>query len=82
MKIIAKPNRENIKSFFPAGITLISLSFVDVFLNAFFNYNLSGFFPSQISYFLPLIFGFIGLYLIRIEFSGIRFLDILNRNIN
>ena len=82
MKIIAKPNRENIKSFFPAGITLISLSFVDVFLNAFFNYNLSGFFPSQISYFLPIIFGFIGLYLIRIEYSGIRFLDILNKNIN
>ena len=34
------------------------------------------------SYFLPLILGFIGLYLIRIEFSGINNLDILNKNIN
>ena len=82
MNIIAKPSKQNIKSYLPVGIVLISLSFVDVFVNAFFNYNLLGFFPSQISYFLPLIFGFIGLYLIRIEFSGIRFLDILNKNIN
>ena len=82
MNFISKPSKENLKSYLPVGIALFSLSFVDVFINAFFNYNLLGFFPSQISYFLPLIFGFIGLYLIRIEFSGIRFLDILNRNIN
>jgi len=41
-----------------------------------------GFLPSQLSYFLPLILGFIGFYLIRIEFSGVRSLDILNKNIN
>jgi len=82
MNFISKPSKENLKSYLPVGITLFSLSFVDVFVNSFFNYDLLGFFPSQISYFLPLIFGFIGLYLIRIEFSGIRFLDILNRNIN
>ena len=82
MNLISKPSKENLKSYLPVGITLFSMSLVDVFVNAFFNYNLSGFFPSQISYFSPLIFGFIGLYLIRIEFSGIRFLDILNRNIN
>jgi general L-amino acid transport system permease protein len=40
------------------------------------------FLPSQLSYFLPLILGFIGFYLIRIEFSGVRSLDILNKNIN
>ena len=82
MNIITKPSKENIKSYLPAGIILVSLSFLDVFFNAFLNYNLLGFFPSQINYFLPLMFGFIGLYLIRIEFSGIRFLDILNKNIN
>ena len=82
MNLISKPSRENLKSYLPVGITLFSLSLVDVFVNAFFNYNLLGFFPGQISYFSPLILGFIGLYLIRIEFSGIRFLDILNRNIN
>ena len=82
MNIISKPSKENIKSYLPIGITLVFLSLLDVFVNAFFNNNLLGFFPSQISYFLPLVFGFIGLYLIRIEFSGIRSLDILNKNIN
>ena len=82
MNIISKPSKENIKSYLPIGITLVLLSILDVFVNAFFNYNLLGFFPSQISYFSPLIFGFIGFYLIRIEFSGIRSLDILNKNIN
>jgi general L-amino acid transport system permease protein len=38
--------------------------------------------PSAVSYFSPLIIGFIGLYLIRIEFSGVRLLDSLNKNIN
>ena len=50
--------------------------------NAFLNYNLWVFYLKQLSYFFPLILGFIGFYLIRIEFSGIRFLDILNKNIN
>ena len=82
MNIISKPSKENIKSYLPIGITLVFISFIDVVVNAFLNYDLLGFFPSQISYFLPLIFGFIGLYFIRIEFSGIRSLDILNKNIN
>ena len=82
MNIISKPSKDNIKSYLPTGITLVFLSLLDVFVNAFFNYDLLSFFPSQISYFSPLIFGFIGLYLIRIEFSGIRSLDILNKNIN
>ena len=59
MNIISKPSKENIKSYLPLGIVFISVSFLDVFVNAFFNYNLLVFFPSQISYFLPLIFGFI-----------------------
>ena len=82
MNIISKPSKENIKFYLPIGITLVFLSLLDVFVNAFFNHDLLGFFPSKISYFSPLIFGFIGLYLIRIEFSGIRSLDILNKNIN
>ena len=82
MNIISKPSKKNIKTYLPLGIVFISVSFLDVFVNAFFNYNLLVFFPSQISYFLPLLLGFIGLYLIRIEFSGIRFLDIVNKNIN
>ncbi len=82
MNLITKPSKENIKTYLPIGIVLIFLSFLDVFINAFFSLNLSGFFPSQVSYFLPLILGYIGFYLIRIEFSGVRSLDILNKNIN
>ena len=82
MNLIAKPSKENIKTYVPIGLFLISISFFDVFINAFFNFNLMAFLPSQISYFLPLILGFIGFYLIRIEFSGVSSLDILNKNIN
>ena len=82
MNLIVKPSKENIKTYVPIGLFLVSLSFLDVFINAFFNFNLMGFLPSQLSYFLPLILGFIGFYLIRIEFSGVRSLDILNKNIN
>ena len=82
MNLIAKPSKENIKTYVPIGLSLVSLSLFDVFVNAFFNFNLMAFLPSQLSYFLPLILGFIGFYLIRIEFSGVRSLDILNKNIN
>ncbi len=82
MNLIAKPSKDNIKTYVPIGLFLVSLSFLDVFINAFFNFNLMGFLPSQLSYFLPLILGFIGFYLIRIEFSGVRPLDVLNKNIN
>jgi general L-amino acid transport system permease protein len=82
MNLIAKPSKENIKTYVPIGLVLVSISFFDVFINAFFNFNLMAFLPSQLSYFLPLILGFIGFYLIRIEFSGVSSLDILNKNIN
>ena len=82
MNLIAKPSKDNIKTYVPIGLSLVSFSFLDVFVNAFFNLNFTGFLPSQLSYFLPLIIGFIGFYLIRIEFSGVRSLDILNKNIN
>ncbi len=82
MNLIAKPSKDNIKTYVPIGLFLVSLSFLDVFINAFFNINLIGFLPSQLSYILPLILGFIGFYLIRIEFSGVRSLDVLNKNIN
>jgi general L-amino acid transport system permease protein len=82
MNLIAKPSKENIKTYLPTGLVLLFLSLLDVFLNAFFNHNLLAFLPSVVSYFSPIILGFIGLYLIRIEFSGVRSLDNLNKNIN
>ena len=64
------------------GSLLILISLVDVFLNSFFKLNLTSFFPGLISLFLPLILGTVGLYLIRIDYTGIRQLDILNKNVN
>ena len=40
MNLIAKPSKDNIKTYVPIGLSLVSLSFLDVFVNAFFNFNL------------------------------------------
>ena len=64
------------------GSLLVLISLIDVFLNSFFQLNLTSFFPGSISLFLPLILGTVGLYLIRIDYTGIKQLDILNKNVN
>ncbi len=77
-----KPTKEKINTFLPLGSAFVVFAFLDVLTNTFLNYNLTGFLPQSLSYFFPLLLGYIGLYLIRIELSGIRFLDRLNKNIN
>ena len=77
-----KPNKDNLQVFLYTGSILFFISLFDVFLNSFFNYNLTSFLPDILSFWLPLVFGLIGLHLLRIEFSGIKYLDLLNKNIN
>ena len=77
-----KPDKSNLNTFLYTGSFLFFISVIDVFLNSFFRINLTGFLPSFISFLLPLILGFIGLYFIRIEFSGIKNLDLINKHIN
>ena len=77
-----KPGVENLNIYLYSGLFLIFISIFDVFLNSFFNINTTSFLPNFISFLLPLILGVIGMHLIRIEFSGIKSLDILNKNIN
>ena len=77
-----KPDRSNLYTFLYLGTFLFFLSILDVLLNSFFSLNLTGFLLGFLSYFLPLILGFIGLYFIRIELSGIKQLDLLNKHIN
>ncbi len=77
-----KPTKDKIITFLPLGSIFVIFAFLDVLINTFLNLNITGFLPQTLSYFFPLLLGFIGLYLIRIEFSGIRFLDKLNKNIN
>ena len=65
----------------PFGFILIAFSILDVFINSFFEINLTSAF-APISTILPLFLGFFGFYLIRIEYAGIKHLDLLNKNIN
>ena len=77
-----KPNKENLTSYVSAGSFLVFIAFLDVILNTFIELNFTSFLPSKISYFAPLIFGTVGLYLIRIEYSGNKLLDKINTNFN
>ena len=77
-----KPDKSNLYTFLYLGSFLFFISILDVLLNSFFSLNITGFLPSFLSFLLPLILGFIGLYFIRIELSGIKQLDLLNKHIN
>ena len=77
-----KPDKENLNTFLYLGSLLFFVSILDVFLNSFFNLNITGFLPSLTSFLIPLVLGFVGLYFIRIDQSGYKFLDNLNKNIN
>ncbi len=77
-----KPDKTNLNTFLYLGSFLFFLGIIDVFINSFFKLNLTGFLPGFISFIFPLLISFVGLYLIRIEFSGIKRLDLLNKHIN
>ena len=80
--IIIKPNKENLIKFLVVGCVFILISFLDVLGNTFLGLNITSLFPERLSFFMPLILGFIGLYLIRIDFSGNKILDKINLNFN
>ena len=77
-----KPNKEKLTSFVTLGTSLILISLLDIIFNTFFEFNITGFLPDKVSYLAPLIIGVIGLYFIRIEFSGNKALDKINTNFN
>tara|TARA_B100000214_G_scaffold268852_1_gene199503 strand:- start:422 stop:1693 length:1272 start_codon:yes stop_codon:yes gene_type:complete len=77
-----KSDRSNIQLVLIIGLFLVTISIFDVFLNSFFKINLISFLPSKISFIFPLVIGMMGFHLIRIEYSGNRYIDILNKNIN
>ena len=79
---LLKPDKENLKTFILLGSFFIVLSFLDILFSTFLEINITGFLPSSISYFSPLIIGFFGLHLIRIEYSGNRSLDKINKSLN
>jgi len=80
--VIFKPNRENLNLYIFLGGAFFILALLDVISNSFFKTNITSFLPIIISFFTPIFFGLIGLHLIRIEFSGNKILDSINKNIN
>ena len=79
---IFKPSRDNLNTSLSIGLPLIIFAFIDFFGNTFLNINITEFLPSTLSYFFPIIAGSVGLYFVRIEYSGIRILDNFNKNVN
>jgi len=82
LNFLGTPSRDKLNLFISIGAFLFVLGIADVILNSFFEINITSVLPRWINFFTPLIFSFIGLHYIRIEFSGNRILDSLNKNIN
>jgi len=82
LNFLGTPSRDKLNLFISIGAFLFVLGIADVILNSFFEINITSILPRWLNFFTPLIFSFIGLYYIRIEFSGNRTLDSLNKNIN
>ena len=79
---LLKPNNDNLPLFLTLGGLFFAFGILDFYLNNFLSINITSFLPRIINFFVPFIFAVIGLHFIRIEFSGIKNLDKLNKNIN
>ena len=77
-----KPNKEKLNLYMFLGALFFALGIYDITSNSFFDKNVTSFLPTALSFFTPLFFGFLGFHLIRIEYSGNKILDSLNKNIN
>ena len=82
LDFLGKPGIEKINLFVGLGASLFVLGVVDLLLNSFFGFNLTSFLPRWLNYLTPLIFCFLGLHYIRIDYSGNKNLDRLNKNLN
>ena len=54
-----QPDKNNLNTYLYTGVILVVFSIFIVFLNSFFNKDIISFLPRPISFFLPLIIGFI-----------------------
>jgi len=82
LNILGQPSRDKLSLFVSVGISLFALGIIDVILSSFFEINITSILPRWLNFFTPILFGFVGLHYIRIEFSGNKTLDNLNKNIN
>jgi len=82
MNFFKSKNNKNTNISLILGVLFFLVGIIDFYLNNYFNTNITSFLPRIINFFTPLIFAVLGLHLIRIEFSGIKILDSLNKNVN
>ena len=82
LNFLGKPSIEKINLFVGLGISLFVLGMMDLLLNSFFGFNVTSFLPRWLNYFTPLIFCFLGLHYLRIDYSGKKNLDKFNKNLN
>ena len=64
-----KPNRDKLNLYIFFGALFFVIGIYDLISNSFFDNNITSFLPGVLSFFTPLLFGFLGLHLIRIEYS-------------
>jgi general L-amino acid transport system permease protein len=79
---LLKPDNKNLPLFLTLGSFFFIFGIFDFYSNNFLNINITSFLPRIVNFFTPLIFTVMGLHFIRIEFSGVKILDNLNKNIN
>jgi general L-amino acid transport system permease protein len=82
LNFLGRPSRDKLNLFVSIGIFFFLLGIIDVIFNSFFDINITSFLPWWLNILTPLLFSFIGLYYIRIKFSGNKILDSINKNIN
>ena len=82
LDFLGKPSIEKINLFVGLGTSFFVQGMIDLLLNSFLGFNLTSFLPRWLNYFIPLIFCFLGLHYIRIDYSGYKNLDRLNKNLN
>ncbi len=82
LNFLGRSSRDKFNLFVSIGIFFFLLGVIDVIFNSFFELNITSFLPWWLNFLTPLLFGFVGLHYVRIEFSGNKTLDSLNKNIN
>ena len=78
---IIKPKQANQNTLVVFGSILILISFLDVVILSVFDVNLTGS-SKGISFFLPLLLGFIGMYYIRFDHTNFPLINRFNKSLN
>jgi len=71
-----KPEKDNFNLYVSLGLFFLALSFLDATI------DFTSVLPSYIGFFMPLFFGYLGFHFIRIEKTGNKLIDLINKKVN